>query len=239
MGVIDLGCSAWVLFGKDARCHAHLEHPSVSRQHAVVQCKPDGSLHLHDLRSTHGTYVNKTRVPANTYVLLADGNLVTFGTSTRMYIVSGSTVSAADVDEQHRTKRQKIAPMSMDVEATKEKEKEKKTANDVHSADVMRAEEHAVYDDEDDFFDTTRKRKQSQKERKAAILANLQGVHADTPVSFTFVAPKKAEVPAETPEEHKENPIPDTTSTSTSTSADPLEQYLQKCAADSIKADNL
>jgi pSer/pThr/pTyr-binding forkhead associated (FHA) protein len=38
------------------------EHPSISRQHAVLQFGEGGSLHVYDFGSTHGTFVNKLRM---------------------------------------------------------------------------------------------------------------------------------------------------------------------------------
>jgi pSer/pThr/pTyr-binding forkhead associated (FHA) protein len=40
----------------------HFEHPSISRQHAVLQFGDGGSLHVFDFGSTHGTFVNKLRI---------------------------------------------------------------------------------------------------------------------------------------------------------------------------------
>jgi pSer/pThr/pTyr-binding forkhead associated (FHA) protein len=39
-----------------------LDNPTISRVHAVLQFKKeDGTLHVQDLGSTHGTFVNKQR----------------------------------------------------------------------------------------------------------------------------------------------------------------------------------
>lgn len=65
-----------------------LEHPSISRQHAVLQHGPQG-LYLYDLDSVQGTYVNKERVDARQHRKLHVGDLLRFGASTRLYIVSG------------------------------------------------------------------------------------------------------------------------------------------------------
>jgi hypothetical protein len=67
-----------------------LEHPTISRLHAVMQFrKSDGSLHLRDMQSTHGTTVNKQKVPPNEWVQLNVCDQIQFGQSTRTYIVNG------------------------------------------------------------------------------------------------------------------------------------------------------
>ena len=48
---------------QDTSVHLLLEHPSISRQHAVLQFKNTGQLYLFDLGSTWGSYVNKKRIP--------------------------------------------------------------------------------------------------------------------------------------------------------------------------------
>ena len=44
-------------------CDIVLEHPSISRKHAVFQFHKNGKLFLYDLESTHGIKVNKKVVP--------------------------------------------------------------------------------------------------------------------------------------------------------------------------------
>ena len=46
-----------------------MEHPSISRLHAVLQFRAsDGAAFLYDPGSAHGTIVNKQRIPAQQYV---------------------------------------------------------------------------------------------------------------------------------------------------------------------------
>eukprot|EP00953_Heterococcus_sp_UTEX-ZZ885_P015048 8485-Heterococcus_DN1.PRE.1 len=65
------------------------EHPSISRQHAVLQFGEGGSLHVFDFGSTHGTFVNKLRIKSKEYQKLNIGDVLKFGESTRLYIVAG------------------------------------------------------------------------------------------------------------------------------------------------------
>lgn len=85
-----------------------LAHPTISRFHAVLQYKgkdgdeeeekeeestekktnkPEPGWYLYDLGSTHGTYINKQRIPSKTYVRLRVGYMIKMGASTRTFIL--------------------------------------------------------------------------------------------------------------------------------------------------------
>lgn len=70
-------------------CDLVLAHPSISRVHAALQFDVQGALFVHDLESTHGTFLNKKRLPANDFVRLHIGDVLVFGESTRLYAVCG------------------------------------------------------------------------------------------------------------------------------------------------------
>ncbi|KAK5947973.1 hypothetical protein OHC33_011014 [Knufia fluminis] len=91
--------SCW-LFGREmAVCDIPVEHPSCSKQHAVVQfryiekrnefgdkigkVKP----YVLDLESSNGTYVNEESIPEAKYVELRDKDVVKFGHSRREYVI--------------------------------------------------------------------------------------------------------------------------------------------------------
>jgi len=91
--------SCW-LFGREmAVCDIAIEHPSCSKQHAVIQfryiekrnefgdkigrVKP----YVLDLESSNGTFVNEERIPEAKYLELRDKDVVKFGHSRREYIV--------------------------------------------------------------------------------------------------------------------------------------------------------
>ena len=76
-----------------------VEHPSCSKQHAVIQFRyiekrsefgdRVGKVrpYLIDLESANGTKVNGVEIPKAKYVEIRDGDVVTFGESTREYVV--------------------------------------------------------------------------------------------------------------------------------------------------------
>lgn len=91
--------SCW-LFGRElAVADIPVEHPSCSKQHAVIQfryvekrnefgdkigkVKP----YILDLESSHGTLVNGEKIPEAKYVEVRDKDIVKFGNSRREYIV--------------------------------------------------------------------------------------------------------------------------------------------------------
>lgn len=56
---------------------------------ASQKVKVDKGWYLYDLHSTHGSFVNKMRVPPKTYVRIRVGYMLKFGASTRNYILQG------------------------------------------------------------------------------------------------------------------------------------------------------
>ncbi|VTJ53490.1 Hypothetical predicted protein [Marmota monax] len=99
LGTRSLKGTSCYLFGRLSSCDMCLEHPSVSRYHAVLQHRasdPDGEcdgheqgFYLYDLGSTHGTFLNKTRIPPRTYCRVHVGHVFRFGGSTRLFILQG------------------------------------------------------------------------------------------------------------------------------------------------------
>lgn len=87
-----------------------LDHESVSRKHAVIQFGPNNSAFLYDLGSTHGTFLNKTKIPSSQFVkILNENSLFYFGASTRRFILHlESTKSTLCTGTDERIKFRKI-----------------------------------------------------------------------------------------------------------------------------------
>ncbi|CAO2604179.1 SLC4A1AP [Lemmus lemmus] len=112
------------LFGRLANCDICLEHPSVSRYHAVLQHRgsdPDGEadsrgqgFYLYDLGSTHGTFLNKTRIPPRTYCRVHVGHVFRFGGSTRLFILQCPAGEDAVEDEAEEN------PIALDFQQDRE-----------------------------------------------------------------------------------------------------------------------
>lgn len=91
--------SCWLVGRETAVVDLLAEHPSVSKQHAVIQfrytekrnefgdkvgkVKP----YLIDLESANGTVLNDGKVPASRYLELRDKDVLLFGDSTREYVI--------------------------------------------------------------------------------------------------------------------------------------------------------
>ncbi|KAM7207968.1 SMAD/FHA domain containing protein [Naviculisporaceae sp. PSN 640] len=97
---IELSLRSCWLIGRDmAVVDLPAEHPSISKQHAVIQfrytekrneygdkigrVKP----YLIDLESANGTTLNKKKVPDSRYLELRDKDMIQFGLSTREYVL--------------------------------------------------------------------------------------------------------------------------------------------------------
>ncbi|KAI9154324.1 hypothetical protein LWI28_024443 [Acer negundo] len=77
------------MFGRVDLCDFVLEHPTISRFHAVIQFRKRGAAYIYDVGSTHGTFVNKNQIKKRVYVDLHVGDVIRFGQSSRLYIFQG------------------------------------------------------------------------------------------------------------------------------------------------------
>lgn len=117
--VKNLQDKAFWTIGKFQTNDIVMAHPTISRYHAVLQYRPETNIkdddsdssdedesttsadttsqkpkvdkgwYLYDLNSTHGTFVNKMKVPPKRYIRLRVGYMLKFGASTRNYILQG------------------------------------------------------------------------------------------------------------------------------------------------------
>ncbi|KAF2069134.1 hypothetical protein CYY_009550 [Polysphondylium violaceum] len=86
---LPINKKAYYLIGRLPICELPMEHPTISRQHAIIQHRSGGQLFLYDLNSTHGSFINKKRVQPNVYNPIKNGDVLKFGESTRLYVVCG------------------------------------------------------------------------------------------------------------------------------------------------------
>ena len=99
---ISLSHRPYTVFGRSPDSDVVLEHPTISRYHAIVQYKSEfehgqsAGLYLYDCGSTHGTFINKKRLEPKVYVRIKVDYIIKFGQSTRLYLVQGD--SSADTD---------------------------------------------------------------------------------------------------------------------------------------------
>lgn len=94
---------SFFVVGRLPGCDVALQHPSISRHHAVLQYRGrphggtpaegvgDTGFYVHDLGSTHGTVVNKNKIPPKTFIRLRVGHVLKFGGSTRLFVLQVNT----------------------------------------------------------------------------------------------------------------------------------------------------
>jgi pSer/pThr/pTyr-binding forkhead associated (FHA) protein len=80
---------AQFIFGRLPVCDIELDHQSISRYHAIVQFRNDEKAFLFDLGSTHGTFLNKSRINSRQYTPLSVGDMIRFGGSARTFVFQG------------------------------------------------------------------------------------------------------------------------------------------------------
>jgi smad nuclear-interacting protein 1 len=95
--------SCWLIGRELAVVDLPAEHPSISKQHAVIQFRyiekrnnfgdKLGKVrpYLIDLESANGTMLNKDPIEASRYLELRDKDMIQFGQSTREYVLMLST----------------------------------------------------------------------------------------------------------------------------------------------------
>uniref|UniRef100_V5GWE8 FHA domain-containing protein n=1 Tax=Kalmanozyma brasiliensis (strain GHG001) TaxID=1365824 RepID=V5GWE8_KALBG len=98
--VLHLGAQSAYLLGRDRTVvDIPLDHESCSKQHAVLQFQQTITTNefgdrkkrigpfLIDLESSNGSYVNENEIPTSRYYQLRTGDTLTFGASTREYVL--------------------------------------------------------------------------------------------------------------------------------------------------------
>eukprot|EP01080_Neovahlkampfia_damariscottae_P003269 gene3269-5712_t len=160
------------------------EHPSISRQHAIIQHRNNGRIYIYDLGSTHHTFWNKEEIKSFHYIPLRCGDLLKFGESTRQYVVSSDDQKALLLSEQQRKIQNKALEEVVKKHVAEKKnlfskddENENESEEDEEEKDVFDEEDeeelrnkkrlriedevnpYSMFDEDDEFFDRTKKPK--------------------------------------------------------------------------------
>ncbi|XP_072391326.1 uncharacterized protein ZK632.2 [Diabrotica undecimpunctata] len=132
----------WV-FGRFVNCDIIMQHPTISRYHAVLQYRKEGSetdvpgFYIYDLGSTHGTFLNKNRLKPKIFVRIQVGHMLKFGNSTRSFILEGpeydeeeeSELSVTELkekrDKEIREREERMIRLQQEAEEKKKKEEER------------------------------------------------------------------------------------------------------------------
>jgi len=113
----------FIVLGRLPLCNVQMDHPSISRYHAVIQFSNKGMPYLYDLGSAHGTFLNKNVLPPNQYIPLHVGDMIKFGQSTRIYIFQGPNEEEIKKSEEMYEKYQEMKKKKLE-ELNKKKEEE-------------------------------------------------------------------------------------------------------------------
>uniref|UniRef100_A0A6Q2XK32 FHA domain-containing protein n=1 Tax=Esox lucius TaxID=8010 RepID=A0A6Q2XK32_ESOLU len=146
---VPLTQQSYFVVGRLPVCDVSLEHPSISRYHAVIQYRglagddeavgEARGFYIHDLGSTHGTFVNKNKIPPKTYIRLRVGHVLKFGGSTRLFILQGpefdeeaeSELTVTELRERTRKQREELERRMMGEGSDEEDEEEGKEESGV------------------------------------------------------------------------------------------------------------
>ncbi|GMH04393.1 hypothetical protein Nepgr_006232 [Nepenthes gracilis] len=140
------------LFGRVDICDFVLEHPTISRFHAVLQFKGNEDVYLYDLGSTHGTFINKKQVKKNVYVDLHVGDVLRFGHSSRLYIFQGPAELMPPENDAKSIRYAKLQQEMQDRGASLRRAREEATFADGISWGMR---EDAIEEAEDDTDEIT------------------------------------------------------------------------------------
>ncbi|VDK57268.1 unnamed protein product [Anisakis simplex] len=155
------------VIGRLPLCDMTLDHPTISRYHCILQYGEDlmersgKGWHIYDLGSTHGTKLNKRRIPSKQYIRIRVGYVMQFGGSSRIMVLKGPSSDVEKECEYSPTEMKKMRERrKLEDKLRKEAENEMKEENDKNSNDegiswgMDYGEEQAyAHADEKDFDD--------------------------------------------------------------------------------------
>ncbi|KAM0917773.1 hypothetical protein ACQ4PT_009215 [Festuca glaucescens] len=115
---LDVSKKGAYMFGRVDLCDFVLEHPTISRFHAVLQFRNDGEVFLYDLGSTHGSSINKTQIKKKLYTKIHVGDIIRFGQSSRLYLFQGPSELMPPEKDMQKRRDAKIRQDMLDREAS-------------------------------------------------------------------------------------------------------------------------
>nr|XP_042704453.1 kanadaptin isoform X1 [Chrysemys picta bellii] len=138
VGTLRLEGRSWFLVGRLPGCALALEHPSVSRHHAVLQYRGQAQpgFYVYDLDSTHGTFLNKARLPPRTYCRVRVGHALRFGGSSRLFLLQGpeedqeseSELTVTQLKALRKQQQEKLEKTMLGEDSDEDEEEEEKEA---------------------------------------------------------------------------------------------------------------
>ncbi|KAI8895207.1 hypothetical protein BC833DRAFT_602094 [Globomyces pollinis-pini] len=109
LGTSDTLSKSKFIVGRLPFCDIPLDHPSISRYHAIIQFKSDECF-IYDLGSSHGTFLNKSEIAKRKYIQIRVGDMIRFGASSRLYLFQGYEDPLLDALKSNSTQSKKVRP---------------------------------------------------------------------------------------------------------------------------------
>ena len=167
--------SCWVIGRATDQVDIPSLHESLSRQHARIAFDPHGIPWLKDLKSTHGTKVNKRPLPpaacsskqetnsttaGSRGVRLFPGDVIQFGASTRLYLLDGGPPEyergAVQAKKEQQQQQQQRKRQQQQQQQQQQESSIRNDGNDRSSGDsggAMWGISMDDDDDDDDYYD--------------------------------------------------------------------------------------
>jgi pSer/pThr/pTyr-binding forkhead associated (FHA) protein len=139
---IPLDKKSYYVFGRGEQADVVLQHSSISRQHAIIGHHRTGALVLLDLNSGNGTFLGTAQIPANYPTVLKESTIITFGASTRKYIVCG-----VDIKKKEKIQEQLRQEQLRQQEQLKDHEVQQPDLEEALSAFFADINSSAIYSD--------------------------------------------------------------------------------------------
>jgi len=122
----DINRKKCTIFGRNkSMCDVGLEHPSISRQHGAILHGSSGNIYILDLGSSHGTTCNHKKLHGKKRQVLADGDIIRFGASSREYHIR-LRLDSSSSEEEEKSRKRKKRKRAPSRESNEEKEVGKK-----------------------------------------------------------------------------------------------------------------
>jgi len=127
----DINRKKCTIFGRNkSMCDIWLEHPSISRQHSAILHGSSGNIYILDLGSSHGTTCNHKKLHGNKRQVLADGDIIRFGASSREYHIRLRLDSSSEEDENSKKRKKRKRAPARDSDDEDERVKKKKKSGE-------------------------------------------------------------------------------------------------------------
>ena len=150
---VDVANKAFVLIGRQEDvCDIAMQHPSISRQHAVIQHRDSGEIFVYEMGSTHGTLLNKRRLPAKEHVEMSVGDVLRFGASSRLYCLLGPDNLRKEVLRDNHTPAE-LQKLKYDLLQKKKQQMQERRKQEAAAAAEQLSDATCMWGDQEDAED--------------------------------------------------------------------------------------